>query len=293
MATRLFRAMGTEIELLVDALEAGAALDAAENEFHRLEALLSRFRPDSELSRLNASGSLDAGPDLVRVVSLALAARKRSGGRFDPTVHDALVAAGYDRSFELVATSRERDVDVGVHRHLHRCTPSPPAVGVRVAGTRIELEPAVRLDLGGIGKGYAAERAAEILATAGPCLVNAGGDVATRSGSWPVGVETANGPTTLELSGGSALATSGRDRRRWRRNGRELHHLIDPRTGAPAESDLLRVTVVADDAVVAELEAKMLFLVGAERAAAEADASGTPAVLVTRDGRTILAGGLA
>ena len=150
--------------------------------------------------------------------------------------------------------------------------------------------PGVRLDLGGIGKGYAAERAAEILATAGPCLVNAGGDIAVRGGRWPVGVETAAEPLTLELSRGG-LATSGRDRRRWQRNGRELHHLIDPRTGAPAETDLLRVTAVAPDAVEAEVAAKSLFLAGAERAAREADAAGVAAVLVTGDGRTIFAGG--
>lgn len=278
-----FRAMGTSIELLVEADEATTALAAAEQEFHRLEALLSRFRPDSELSRLNAEGSLAAGPDLLRVLGLALEANARTGGRFDITVHDALVAAGYDRSFELVPA------DGGAP-----AAPSPgrPA-GIRVRDGIVELGPGLRLDLGGIGKGYASERAAEILATAGPCLVNAGGDIATRAGSWTVAIETAEEPLTLELSGGSALATSGRDLRRWRRAGRELHHLIDPATGAPSESDLLRVTVVAADAVGAEVTAKALFLAGTSAARAEADRDGVPAVLVTGDGDTILAGGLA
>jgi thiamine biosynthesis lipoprotein len=287
MQRHTFRAMGTEVELLVAAEEAGRAFAAAEHEFHRLEALLSRFREDSELSRLNAAGSLDAGPDLIRVVELALAARERTGRRFDPTVHDALVAAGYDRSFELVAS--ESDADVGVHQHRRRT----PAHDVVLDGARIRLEQGVRLDLGGIGKGYASERAAEILATAGPCLVNAGGDIATRDGAWTVGVDTAGEPLTLELRGSSALATSGRDRRRWRRGDRELHHLIDPSTGRPAENDLVRVTVVASDAVDAEVAAKALFLVGAERAAAEADDVRIPVVLVTDTGRTVVAGGLA
>jgi FAD:protein FMN transferase len=285
--------MGTEIELLVDGEHVGP-LEAAQSEFRRLEALLSRFREDSELSRLNARGSIEAGPDLLRVVELALDGHDRSAGRFDPTVHDALVAAGYDRSFDLLTRNEQGDVDVGVgvHRRLHRCTPSHRGPGVRIRGRRIELDRGVRLDLGGIAKGYAAERAAELLATAGPCLVNAGGDVATRDGAWPIAVETSGEPLTLELAGDGALATSGRDRRRWRRNGREAHHLIDPRTGAPSESDLLRVTVVAADAVAAEVLAKALFLAGAERAAAEADADGIPAVLVTEDERTILSGGL-
>jgi thiamine biosynthesis lipoprotein len=288
MTRRTFRAMGTEIELLVDAESADGALDAAEAEFHRLEALLSRFRPDSELSRLNEAGQLAAGPDLRRVVELALAARERSGGRFDPTVHDAVVAAGYDRSFEDVPAEADEGGAPGL-----RPRRTAAAGDVVVTDSSLVLD-GVRLDLGGIGKGYAADRAAEILATAGPCLVNAGGDLATRGGSWTVGVETADGgELTLELSGSSALATSGRDRRRWRRGGRELHHLIDPRTGEPAESDLLRVTVVASDAVDAEVDAKTLFLAGAAAAALEADAAGIPAVLVTEDGRTLLVGGLA
>jgi thiamine biosynthesis lipoprotein len=281
MERRTFHAMGTEMELLVDADDAGAALDSAEAEFHRLEALLSRFRDDSELSRLNRDGSIEAGPDLLRIVELALAARDRTGGRFDPTVHDAVVAAGYDRSFE----------DIDPESHVRCQAPAVAGGTVSVDGSRIALDEGVRLDLGGIGKGYAAERAAELLALAGPCLVNAGGDVATRGGSWPVGVETADGALTLELAG-AALATSGRDRRRWRRAGRELHHLIDPRTGAPAETDLLRVTVVAPDAVEAEVAAKSLFLAGADAAQAEADAAGIAAVLTTET-RTVLAGGLA
>jgi FAD:protein FMN transferase len=274
---RTFRAMGTEIELIVEADDAGAQLDAAEREFHRLEALLSRFRDDSELSRLNRDGSIDAGPDLLRVVELSLAARERSNGCFDATVHDAVIAAGYDRSFEHVAADSPRSARAA------RC-----GGDVRIVGNRVELGTGVHLDLGGIGKGYAAERAAELLGTAGPCLVNAGGDIATRGGAWPVGVETAAGTTTLELRG-AALATSGRDRRRWRRNGRELHHIIDPRTGEPAESDLVRVTVVAGDAVEAEVAAKVLFLSGAS-AAARTD---LPAVLVTEDGRTLFTGALA
>ena len=281
MERRTFRAMGTEMELLVDADDAGDTLDAAEAEFHRLEALLSRFREDSELSRLNRDDSIEAGPDLLRVVELALAARDRTGGRFDPTVHDAVVAAGYDRSFE----------DIDPESRVRCQAPAVAGGGVSVDGSRIALAPGVRIDLGGIGKGYAAERAAELLALAGPCLVNAGGDVATRGGSWPVGVETADGALTLELAG-AALATSGRDRRRWRHGGRELHHLIDPRTGAPAETDLLRVTVVAPDAMEAEVAAKSLFLAGADTARAEADAAGIAAVLTT-ESRTVLAGGLA
>jgi FAD:protein FMN transferase len=280
MEQRCFRAMGTEIELLVDAAGADDALDAAENEFHRLESALSRFRDDSELSKLNRLGTIEASDDLLRVTDLALAARDETAGRFDPTVHDAIVAAGYDRTFEELAPD-------GPAARPARC-----GGGVRIVGRRILLASGVRLDFGGIGKGYAAERGADILAAAGPCLVNAGGDIAVRGGSWPIGIEAGSDTLTVELTRGG-LATSGRDRRRWRRGAGHVHHLIDPRTGAPSDGDLLRATVVAGDAVGAEVWAKALFLAGHVAAAAEADARSLPSVLVTADGRALVAGGLA
>jgi thiamine biosynthesis lipoprotein len=107
-----------------------------------------------------------------------------------------------------------------------------------------------------------------------------------------VGLQTSDGLITLELERG-AIATSGRDRRRWRRDGREQHHLIDPETGAPAETDLLRVTVVASDTVEAEVWAKALFLAGEDAGVAEADERELPSVFVSAEGRTRLAGGLA
>lgn len=270
MEAHVFRAMGTEIELFVQG-DAGDRLDAVEREFERLEQSMSRFRPDSELSRLNRDGRIVGSPSLVEVVTAAVEARERTGGLFDPTVHDALVVAGYDRTFEELAD-----------RVIAPSHGAPCGGEIDIEGRRITLAPGARLDLGGIAKGYAADRACELLAETGPSLVNAGGDIAVRGGSWPVGVETASGTITLQLDSG-ALATSGSDRRRWDAGGTSRHHLIDPRTGRPAESDILRATVVADSAVEAEVLAKAAFLGGAVEA---------PRVLVTGDGRTILAGGL-
>jgi thiamine biosynthesis lipoprotein len=278
MQTRSFHAMGTTIELLLDAEGADDALDAAEAEFERLEQVMTRFRPDSELSQLNRDGVIHGSRDLVDVVELALAARERTGGRFDPTVHDALAAAGYDRTFDEVPPEGE-------------CPASPPPAcggAVLVDGLRIEVEPGFRLDLGGIGKGFAAERVAELLALRGPCLVNAGGDVAVRgippAGAWAVAVDD---HLTLGLERGG-LATSGRDRRRWQRGATEQHHLIDPATGLPAHTDLVRVTAAGTSAVDAEVLAKLMFLAGSARA----EAAGIPAILVTEDGSTMRVGGL-
>ena len=284
-----FTAMGTEVELLLDVPSerwTGSALVAARAEFERLEAILSRFRPESELSKLNRAGRLaDASPDLVRVTELALDARERTGGRFDPTVHDAVVAAGYDRTFDEVGSGGT----VVVASPPARCLGS---LRVDAATAEIVLGPGVRLDFGGIGKGYAVDRACELLAPFGPCLVSAGGDLAVRGGSWPVGVEVNPRTITLELSSG-AIATSGSDRRRWSTPAGDAHHLIDPQTGAPAETDLLRVTAVGRTAVEAEVLAKSLYLAGAERAALEADELCVPAVLTLVDGTSVLTGGLA
>jgi thiamine biosynthesis lipoprotein len=285
MQTRRFSAMGTEIELMLDADDGEDVLDDAEHEFRRLEALLSRFQPDSELSRLNRAGSATVAPELLELIERALAARDHTGGRFDPTVHDALASAGYDRSFEHLPSDVER---------TSAETPSCNGrVTVDPTSSTVELERGVRLDLGGIAKGWSADRVLAFLRPLGPALVNAGGDIAAGGRPWPVGVRTPGGTITLELHDG-ALATSGRDRRHWHRHGRPQHHLIDPRTGLPAAGDLLTVTAAAPTAAEAETIATSLFLAAdAAPAAAEANRLGVPAVLVTSDGRTILAGGLA
>ena len=288
---RGFRAMGTDVEILLDSdsdTASGAGIAAAEREVRRLEGILSRFREGSELSRLNRLGSLTVGPELAELIALALAARESAGGRFDPTVHDAVVAAGYDRSFELIGDGGPQE---------------PPHVAARCGGgVALDresglacLEPGARLDLGGIAKGWCADRVSAGLADWGPCLVNVGGDLATHGvpadGAWAVGVEVGEGTLSLALERG-AMATSGRDRRRWQRGGAEAHHLIDPCTARPAATDLVRATVVAATAAGAEVLATAFMVAGAQAAAREADALGVPCVLVTESGATLRAGGL-
>jgi FAD:protein FMN transferase len=284
-----FEAMGTDVECLVESRVAqDEAFARVEDEFRRLEEIFTRFDEASELSRLNAAGSLEVGEELLEVTTLALDARERTAGRFDPTVHDAVVAAGYDRTFAEL-----RPDDEGPEGPPR---PGGGRVTVDPLTSRVDLGDGVRLDLGGIAKGYAVDRACDLLAPSGPCLVDAGGDLAVRGlpeqGVWPIEVETPAGGLTLGVRSG-ALATSGTDRRRWRRNGEERHHLIDPASGRPAVTDVLRVTVAAGTAVEAEVLAKALLLAGAERAAAEADALDVPCVLVTQGGSVVAAGGLA
>lgn len=279
--------MGVEVEMLAATTEdAGAAFAEAEACFGRLERIFTRFDHASELSRLNRAGRARVSPELVELAAFALAARERTAGLVDVTVHDALVAWGYDRTFTEV---RDRE----------HSTPPPAQCGgafhVDERTCTIELAEGTRLDFGGLAKGYAVDTALRRLARIGPAIVNAGGDLAVTADDeapWPVGVDTADGSLTLALARG-ALATSGSDARRWRVGGREAHHLIDPRSGEPSRSDLLRATAWAPTAVEAEVRAKTLFLLGAEAAAVHASLHEIPAVLVTTDGATLKAGGLA
>jgi FAD:protein FMN transferase len=286
-----FPAMGTTVEVLIEAPDepsARRAFDAVRAEFARLEALLSRFRPDSELSRLNRERSMAVGPDLTRVLAAALELRRRTGGRFDPTLGRSVRACGYDRTFDDVV----RDDP----------TPPPPAqvaggsVALDAGGGWVGLGPGVDLDLGAIAKGDAADRACAVGAETGPCLVNAGGDLAVSGprdeGPWPVAIDAPEGGVVLQLERGG-LATSGVDRRRWRRGGVAMHHALAARSGLPAPTDLLRATAVAATCAEADALATALLVAGAGRARRLADEWRVPAALVGRDGSLALAGGLA
>lgn len=288
-----FRAMGTDVDLVVDAdhsPHAHTALMDARRLFEQLEATLSRFRPESELSRLNRDGVLVApSGELRAALELALEARLATGGRFDPAVLPALLAAGYDRTFDKLPA------------HVQGRPACPTAQGTPATidpdTQTIRLAPGVGIDLGGIAKGLAAELAADVLQPFGPCLVSAGGDIATRgvpaSGDWPVAVTLADGEVVVVGLTGGAMATSGRDRRRWTTtSGTTAHHVIDPTTGRPAQTDIVRITVFAATAVDAETTATALMIAGSDAAMQEATQLQIDAIVVTGDGRTLMTEGL-
>ncbi len=250
-----------------DADAARLALAGVEAFMRAAEATLSRFLPTSALSQLNArlGQPTPVVPMLWEVLTLALDSAQATDGLYDPTILDALEAAGYDRSFEQIAdTSGAAAVP-----------PRPIAtwrdIQLDPATRTVTLPPGLRVDLGGIAKGWAAERAADSLARLGSCLVDAGGDLAARGhpvewSAWPVGVADPRQPDAdlaLLMVADRGVATSGTDYRRWRRGQTVQHHLIDPRTRRPAQTDLLSVTVVAPTAIAADLHAKLALLQGA------------------------------
>jgi thiamine biosynthesis lipoprotein len=266
-----WRAVGTNCAAAVtadvhDETETRWALAAAEDEVAACERELSRFDPASDLCRLNAAGGrwTLVGRRLLDALRLAVRAREETAGRFDPTVLPALAAAGYDRSFELLG---ERPPSTA---HGWR---AGAAIELDERGSRARLEPGAAVDLGGIGKGYAAGRALDAMLAGSPGLagglVDLGGDIAVRGeppegGPWLIAVADPRhaGETlaVLALDAGG-VATSGRDGRRFG-PARSLHHLIDPETGESALAGPLTVTVVAPDPVAAEVHATTLAIAG-------------------------------
>jgi FAD:protein FMN transferase len=262
-----FRAMGTECEVAVtatraDGARARRALAAGRGEVESCERVLSRFDERSDLSRLNGARGDWVRVDhrLIEALRVALRVREETGGRFDPTILPALVAAGYDRSFEQLA---ERPP-----AHATEWRPRA-AIEIDTTGSRAHIETGAAVDLGGIGKGFAATRALWAMREAWldlpGGLVDLGGDIAVwgatpEGGPWRLAVADPRAPGTsigtIAIEDG-AVATSGRDRRRFG-PGRRLHHLIDPATGAPADAGPLAVTVVGPDAAEAEAYATAL-----------------------------------
>ena len=239
-----FEAMGVEVVV-------GGATETELREvkrlFERLDRIFSRFRPDSELSRLNesSSGFVGASPTFVGVLRLALDAARRTDGLVDPTLGVAIEAAGYDRDFARLADDDR--------------PPEPSLRGswrqVRVAGSLVFCPPATKLDLNGVVKALAVDAAVQRLGGEG--FVAAGGDVAV-SGAAVVGLP-GGGSLTLRNGG---LATSGTTTRHWLRGGETQHHLIDPATGRPSTSPWKEVTVAAGSCLEADIAAKAAFLLG-------------------------------
>ncbi|HET8529378.1 MAG TPA: FAD:protein FMN transferase [Gaiellaceae bacterium] len=264
-----FRAVGTRCSAAaVPGGGAERALEAARAEVEACERALSRFDADSDLSRLNAARGEWTRVDrrLREALVLALRAREATRGRFDPTVLPALVAAGYDRSFEQLE-----------ERPARRLAGWRAGAAIEIDGDRARLEPGAAVDLGGIGKGYAAQRAVEAMREAWPALpggiVDLGGDLALwgsppEPGPWRIAIDDPRGGRAGVLAvGGGGVATSGRDVRRFGPR-RSLHHLIDPATGSPARTGPLAVTVVAPSAAEAEAHATALAVSSFEDAAA-------------------------
>jgi thiamine biosynthesis lipoprotein len=294
-------ALGTSAELLVsgDEQRLACARVAVERWLGAVDSACSRFRWDSDLSRLNRAGgrATAVSPLLIEATRLALRAARLTDGDVDPTVGAALELAGYDRDWALI--ERQPELDRGPRVRVRT---RAGWTGVRVderKGT-IRLPPGVKLDLGATAKAWAADRAAQVAfqASGSGVLVSLGGDIATAGPcpvpGWRVHVtdDHRDGPgapgQTIAIRAG-AIATSSTAVRRWWRGGEPMHHIINPVTGLPARTPWRTVSTAAASCADANIAATAAIVRG-ERAVAWLAQAGLPARLVYDDGEVVRVG---
>ncbi|HEY4845306.1 MAG TPA: FAD:protein FMN transferase [Candidatus Dormibacteraeota bacterium] len=272
IALKSWNALGTSVHVLAtdgDGLD--RATTAVRDVVEDVDAVYSRFRDDSELSRLNAGGgrAVRVSPLLATAIDAALRAARLSDGAVDPTIGHAIRLAGYDDDFAQIAADRG-PVTLRAWR-----VPGWRAIHFDRRSRIVQLPPGVELDLGSTGKALAADlAAAAALAAAGTggVLVSLGGDIATAGkppdGGWRILVAEdsrakpdGEGEVICLPAGG--VATSSTTVRRWSRGGAMLHHIIDPATSLPTTGPFRTVTVVAATCLDANIASTAAIVRGA------------------------------
>ena len=292
VAARDWELWSTRARLVVtDPAALGPALLLVDDLLAEIELAASRFRPDAEVRRLRpgTDGSVLVSPVLADLLAAALEDAARTDGAVDPTVGAALSGLGYDRDIRLVESGPRL---VAVVR------PVPGWRVLRLDGRRLRLPEGLEIDLGATAKAVAADRAAALVAErlGVGVLVSLGGDMATAgpapAAGWQVRVQdTDRDPATqVGLAPGTALATSSTTRRTWHRGSEQLHHIIDPGTGRPADPVWRTVSVVAASCRDANVAATATIVKG-RRGLGWLEAQGLPARLVDRDGTVHLRNG--
>lgn len=282
-------AMDTYMELKAYGGEAEDLLEKAEKEIFRLERLFSATSAESELYRLNLSGSGAVSPELAEIISVSLALSRKTGGAFDPSVRPLLRLWGFTEDEFRVPS------EAGIAAALERVGDER----ISADGTEVLLN-GCELDLGGIAKGYAADRFAGIAAESlcGGAFANLGGMICaagTKPGGepWRVALQSPLGEgyaAVLSVSN-VCISTSGAYQRFFESGGKRYHHIIDPSTGFPAESDLLSATVIDESGCFADAVSTALFVMGEDASVKFCRQNGVCAILITEDMRLLCLGG--
>lgn len=298
---KVLELFGTSVRLLsgpparTDAPSARLASAAAEASLRRHQRALTRFDTDSELSRLNADprSTVPVSDLMAAAVAAAIWAAERSGGLVDPTLLDPLERAGYARSrIGTEPAPLGEALRSAPARRPAAPSPGAPWNAVAVNGGTIRRPAGIRFDLGGTAKGFAADRAASLLAHQTTFAVDAGGDIVLGGASGSerqVSVEHPLEPGRVafnfELAEG-AVATSGLAKRVWRTPSGYAHHLLDPSTGLPAWTGVIQATALAQSGLEAETLAKIALLSGPQAGLSILEAGG--GVLVLDDGDVLV-----
>lgn len=290
--TSLF-AMDTYMTLTAYGSAASDALAAASQEINRLERELSRTVEQSDISRLNQDGRAQVSEETAALVSGALAWSEKTGGLFDITIAPLVDLWGITGDSPRVPEQSEIDALLPLVGGSH----------VHTDGTNLTLDDGCRIDLGGIAKGYASDRVAEILSEQGvtSAAVSLGGNVYVRGSKpdglgWSVAIQDPQSDgyaLTLSLKETFAVTSGGYQRYFTAEDGTVYQHILDPRTGAPADSDLLSVTIIASNGTMADAYSTALYVMGEQDAVSFwRSQQDFDMVLITRDGRIVCTPGL-
>lgn len=278
--------MGSPCEILVDG--PSELIPLGFSRLRQLERTWSRFIPDSELNRLQArrGGWLECSDDLVAALRLCSQMNEETLGLFDPTIRTSLEQHGYDRTFAEIVEHASHASSAVV------ATPAPGLSGLEISDNWVRLHEGVSIDLGGIGKGLAADIVADELIAAGAnsAYVSLGGDIHAAGepvdeNGWRVPLlHPATGePIDHHALYSGALVMSTIMIRRWKRGDTEHHHIIDPRSGRPAATDLVAVAVADNSAARGEALAKAAIIAGSSEGAALLRAADVKAWLISDD----------
>ena len=288
-----FRAMNTSVMLAAEGEGAIPGMYAAKTFIDECEQRFSRFLPASELSELNRSAGewVQVSEDLMDMLKLSGKYFQETNGIFDPSILTDLKDIGYNRSMDEI---RANGVSAPVSASKRTPRSTFEEISLDLTNRRVRLPRGMQIDLGGIAKGWIVEKAAHLLHHyVDICGVSAGGDILfigrpLDGTEWDVYLEDPRSPTQtlaqLHIPSG-AVATSSITKRTWRQGQLVRHHLIDPRTGEPADTDWLSVTVITSSIIDAEVYAKAI-LIGGEREASRLLDAGQQLtfIAVDRDG---------
>lgn len=271
MKTKTFHAMGSRIFIALDDDGHSQVIENAPEWFAEWENTLSRFIPDSEISRLNQHVDrwIPVSNVLWDALQCARDAFQMSDGLVDASMLEALQRIGYTKEFE--------SLDPNGIQPMHMATaskqPGFSSILFNNYNQSVLVPAGCGIDLGGVAKGWAAHQAMLRLSQYAPALVNAGGDVAisglrSSGEAWIIGITDPFNPESniqvLSVKNGG-IATSGKDYHRWKVNQTWVHHLLDPRTQMPAMTDILTSTIIAPSLMEAEMAAKTTFILGSRK----------------------------
>ena len=289
-ATRTVFAMDTVMTFTVYGENCEEAADAAVDEIERLDALLSIGSDESEVSILNASGTLTVSDDTAYLITRALEIYESTGGLFDMTISPLMTLWGFPSQEYYVPTEAE----------IAALLPFVDSSQVTISGNTVTLGEGQQIDLGGIAKGYASSRIMEIYEEYGITsgMVSLGGNIQVLNvkpdgSNWRIGIQdpdASSGTTIAVLEvAGKAVITSGGYERYFEQDGETYIHILDPRTGYPVTSDLSSVTIVSEDGTLADGLSTALYIMGLEDAIAywQAHSDEFDIILIEAETRTL------